>query len=1368
MHFASRLGHEKIVESLLKSKALINAVSVNNETPLYIAASEGFSGIVKILLEHGADITIGKSPIEIAIEKGFNEVVMVLLGIKNPKEQEMTWSQIIAQELTLGGYCLLKQIAPKILLKLAPFISPLTDAGRAIRDYRQMKISGYRATGKVAYSVLRAIPDPTNTTACIVKSSIEISKDLYDFFKNQDNPVKNKFSHLGMLYASPRNVENHLAVLEITQLLFNQLNEADKQEWADYLMPYAVNTDQNIDIIDQLINYGANATEGLKAALKFTDNGDCLRLFLARGAKLNKIPRQKIAEHYWLSYPVHEAVDAGNTTQLEELLKLKQYSPNTEDPHKTTPLHLAATNGNLAATRILKSKLATSRTANDFGLLPLHSAAINGHTHILSYFLGLGAEEKEATIDQENVHGLTPLHAAIIGGHVEAACRLVDKGADTISPSKRGKTPCQYAIMLNNATRFYFDPTFAIPSIVVEHNNASALEDIAPLITEDKADQKEAKVQEPQAADKQQPAQQDKTTTDQAQQQGHPAGNTQPAAPESQSTAEKGKEQEKHPDKAETTTSAAQAAATQQKTKEQMLEQALDIGTTFRGLMLQGQLVRSLQQMRSNWQETMYAGYYSLYNALSFINSQDYPRLDRNNFTKFLNMALQSIWDLRKHGPCDNLMANEIRHLVNTKYKSMPIVVLDKNRLYSAIIGEITLEQAFDNDKDSLMLWQQFSQGKLKEIAIVAGIGTYAGHWIAIHARNINNTITLQIADSLHRTIQWQFNNLLATAVLPFYLALTNSENIWHQIFTDDLKNEIFEEYVEASQPTGISSQKQNILCLQLQKFKESLHRLGLSLQNILDARVNASHVDPTQIQLTYLHVRRFFKVSVQTLHILVKNLLARELKTQPQEDDQQIRESLQTLFDTLNQQFTTLMNQINRLNNAGPINEAGSSSAYNFIVNNLGLITTLREQATTLIEQISNSEQINQTLDLFDANVNQLDSEHLKIVLKTAPISIINIIEYLKRVETNEIPIRILFVGPPGNGKTTLGQAIAQECNRKIKFIRVSALGDTYQYSRERDLKTLLPFIQKNPNAVIVLDELDAIKDYADEPNRTSQVLQSIIDLCNRNYPNVIFIGTTNDQKIIPRALSSRFSQYIIEMPNPNFEQRLSIIERCLAKLTEGQRKITNKLTQTQKQSLAKKTEGFSIRNIEAIFNNAAIDTPVKTNELTVEIIDAAYFEVNQSKKITAKAAETEQTKRDAREQRRWLFEQGKSVYNTGIEFYQLYQQEKERQKNEWQWPIMKTGNRWNDWSWNRKAFTYESCKRYLDVLPLITAAASTGISLASMACAIAAAHPIAAAAIGTAAFVYHKVEQRDAKREADAKEAAAKNAKRFYQIWK
>ncbi len=231
------------------------------------------------------------------------------------------------------------------------------------------------------------------------------------------------------------------------------------------------------------------------------------------------------------------------------------------------------------------------------------------------------------------------------------------------------------------------------------------------------------------------------------------------------------------------------------------------------------------------------------------------------------------------------------------------------------------------------------------------------------------------------------------------------------------------------------------------------------------------------------------------------------------------------------------------------------SSTAYDFIVNNIGLITTLRGQATTLIEQISHSEQIIQNLDLFDADVNQLDSEHLKIVLKTAPI-LYNIIEYLKKVENNEIPIRILFVGPPGNGKTTLGQAIAQECNRKIKFIRVSALGDTYQYSRERDLKTLLPFIQKNPNAVIVLDELDAIKDYADEPNRTAQVLQAIIDICNRKYPNVIFIGTTNDQKIIPQALSSRFSQYIIEIPNPNFNQRVSIIERCVAKLADGHKK--------------------------------------------------------------------------------------------------------------------------------------------------------------------------------------------------------------------
>ncbi|GFT08545.1 ankyrin-3 [Nephila pilipes] len=54
LHYASRNGYEKIIESLLKHKANPNVVNNNNRTPLHHAAEFSHFGSVKILLSNGA------------------------------------------------------------------------------------------------------------------------------------------------------------------------------------------------------------------------------------------------------------------------------------------------------------------------------------------------------------------------------------------------------------------------------------------------------------------------------------------------------------------------------------------------------------------------------------------------------------------------------------------------------------------------------------------------------------------------------------------------------------------------------------------------------------------------------------------------------------------------------------------------------------------------------------------------------------------------------------------------------------------------------------------------------------------------------------------------------------------------------------------------------------------------------------------------------------------------------------------------------------------------------------------------------------------------------------------------------------------
>ena len=81
MHAAFH-GHEDIVKLLLEHKANINAFSAKGATPLMLAASKGREGVVRVLLEKGADITLrdraGATALQRAVQAGHTRIEAML------------------------------------------------------------------------------------------------------------------------------------------------------------------------------------------------------------------------------------------------------------------------------------------------------------------------------------------------------------------------------------------------------------------------------------------------------------------------------------------------------------------------------------------------------------------------------------------------------------------------------------------------------------------------------------------------------------------------------------------------------------------------------------------------------------------------------------------------------------------------------------------------------------------------------------------------------------------------------------------------------------------------------------------------------------------------------------------------------------------------------------------------------------------------------------------------------------------------------------------------------------------------------------------------------------------------------------------
>ena len=130
-----------------------------------------------------------------------------------------------------------------------------------------------------------------------------------------------------------------------------------------------------------------------------------------------------------------------------------------------------------------------------------------------------------------------------------------------------------------------------------------------------------------------------------------------------------------------------------------------------------------------------------------------------------------------------------------------------------------------------------------------------------------------------------------------------------------------------------------------------------------------------------------------------------------------------------------------------------------------------------------------------------------------------------------------VLLLGPPGNGKTSLAEAIATELSLPLLSVRYDAIVDSFLGETSNRLRRLIEFATVNP-CVLFFDEFEAIgkeRSDAQETGEIKRVVSTLLVQMDRLPSHTVVICATNHPELLDRAVWRRFEMRLeIEKPGP------------------------------------------------------------------------------------------------------------------------------------------------------------------------------------------------------------------------------------------
>jgi ATP-dependent 26S proteasome regulatory subunit len=191
---------------------------------------------------------------------------------------------------------------------------------------------------------------------------------------------------------------------------------------------------------------------------------------------------------------------------------------------------------------------------------------------------------------------------------------------------------------------------------------------------------------------------------------------------------------------------------------------------------------------------------------------------------------------------------------------------------------------------------------------------------------------------------------------------------------------------------------------------------------------------------------------------------------------------------------------------------------------------------------------------------------------------------DYLASIGLREIG-KLLFVGPPGTGKTTVSRALAHELGLPFVEVKLSMVTSQYLGETAKNVEKTFEVAKRLSPCILFIDEFDSVAktrrsdEHAALKRAVNTLLKSIDDI-SLVRDEVLTVAATNHPDQLDAAAWRRFDE-VVNFPKPDWQMRADILRIVTRQMD---------IADFDPEEVADKTEGLTGSDLRMVLREAVL----------------------------------------------------------------------------------------------------------------------------------------------------------------------------------